>query len=134
MTKAKHVTHLNDTTITVSDCHVVGDRQTFKMLDKTALQVTTVACLYCRVHQTLATSASASYHSHLSCYFTCHTQNVQLYALCTSLTWTKLNLKSDSGLNRSTKKTKRNHHQHTEMPHFNVTLLITLNNYNREKN
>ena len=50
------MSHLNDTAIDVSHGHVIGDGETLEVFDETTLQVTTVARLHCRIHQTLATS------------------------------------------------------------------------------
>lgn len=46
-------THLNDTSVTVSDGLVVAHHEPFQMLDEATLQVSTAACLHCSVHEAL---------------------------------------------------------------------------------
>jgi len=81
---AKLVTHLNDAAVTVSYRHVISDGQTFEMLDKAALQVTTVTCLHCCVHQTLATPPAfvliTQSHFHAVKLLTCFKSHVQFHA------------------------------------------------------
>jgi hypothetical protein len=46
--------NLYDTSVTVSDCHVVADRQTFEMLDQAPLQVPTATGFDSSIDQTFA--------------------------------------------------------------------------------